>query len=134
MANSIYDAAREEFLTAGNSWASDHRVILVDHGTDTPSVSADDFLDDITGGAIVATSGALQSPTSADGIADADDITISAVSGATVESLNFYQHTGTASTSLLVLYVDTATGLVYTPNGSDVNLLFDSGTNRIFKL
>jgi len=134
MANALFTAALASFLTAGNSWASDHRFVLVDEGTDTPVPATDDFLDDIAAGARVAVSGALQNPTSTGGVADADDITISAVTGATVESLVCYQHTGTDSTSELVLYIDTATGLTYTPNGSDVNLIFDSGANKIFKL
>lgn len=134
MANTLYDSGREGFLLANNDWDSDHRIVLVDHGTDTPVPATDDFLDDITAGARVAVSTALQNPTGTAGTADADDITISSVSGATVESLNIYQHTGTDSTSDLVVFIDTATGLPFTPNGGNLNVTFDSGANRIFTL
>jgi len=44
-----------------------------------------------------------------------------------------YQHTG-AESALLLLLIDTATGLPCTPNGGDITLSFDNGANKIFKL
>ncbi len=134
MANSLFSAGRAGFLLGDNDWDSDHRIVCVDEGTDTPVPATDDFLDDIAGGARVAVSTTLQNPTGVGGTADADDITISSVSGATVESLVIYQHTGTDGTSDLVVYIDTATGLPFTPNGGNLNITFDSGSNRIFTL
>jgi hypothetical protein len=135
MANALYDKGREGFLDGSIDWdTNDIRVILVDTGTYTVNLSTHDFLDDVPGGARVATSGALSGKTVAAGVADANDVTFSAVTGATVEAIVIYQHTGVESTSRLIAYIDTATGLPLTPNGGDVTVQWDSGANKIFKL
>jgi hypothetical protein len=135
MANALFDKGREGFLDGSIDWdTNDIRLILVDHGTDTPNVSTDDNLDDIGAGARVATSNSLDSPTVTNGVADAADEVLSAVSGATVESIVIYKHTGTESTSRLIAYIDSATGLALTPNGGDVTIAWDNGANKIFKL
>jgi hypothetical protein len=134
MANSLYDAGREGFLNATNDWDSDHRVILHDDADDTVNLATDNFLDDVAAAARVAVSGALASPTSTAGVADAADITLNTVTGDPFERLVIYQHTGTESTSDLVASIDTATGLPTTPNGGNITIVWDSGANRIFKL
>nr|WP_201787713.1 hypothetical protein [Mycobacteroides immunogenum] len=60
--------------------------------------------------------------------------TFSAVSGASVEAMVIYKDTGTVGTSPLIAYIDTATGLPVSPNGGDINIAWDTGTNKIFKL
>jgi hypothetical protein len=134
MANALYDKGREGFLGGDIDWdANNIKLVLTDHGADTPNVSTDDFLDDISAGTI-ATSGNFASKTKTNGVADADDITLTAVSGASCESINIYKDTGSAATSNLIAYIDTATGLPVTPNGGDIIIQWDSGSNRIFKL
>jgi type IV secretory pathway VirB2 component (pilin) len=86
------------------------------------------------GPAIVATSGNLASKTSTNGVADAADITFTAVTGDVSEALVIYKDTGVAATSPLLAFIDTATGLPVTPNGGNINVVFDNGTNKIFKL
>lgn len=136
MANGLYDAARAAFLNADIDWTNDDiRAILIDTASYTVNLSTHDFLDDIPGGARVATSSALSGKTSAAGVADANDVTFSAVSGATVEAVVIYKHTGTESTSNLIAYMDTGmTGLPVTPNGGDITVQWANTTNRIFKL
>lgn len=133
-ANALYDAGREGFLAGNNDWDSDHRVILHDDADDTVNLTTDDFLNDVVAGARVAVSGALGSPTTTAGVADAADVTLSSVTGDVSERLIIYQHTGTESTSDLVVSIDTATGLPVTPNGGNIGITWDSGANRIFKL
>lgn len=135
MANALYDKGREGFLDGSIDWdTNDIRVILVDTGTYSVNLGTHDFLDDIPGGARVATSSSLSGKTVTAGVADANDVTFTAVTGSTVEAIVIYQHTGVESTSRLIAYIDTATGLPLTPNGGDVTIQWDSGTNRIFKL
>lgn len=137
MANAIHDAARELFLTGGLDWLTDDiKVALVRDYTASPTTH--DFLDDVTGGGggtIVATSANLASKTATAGVADAADFTFSSVSaGDPCEHLVIYQDTGVASTSPIIASIDTATGLPITPNGGDIEVTFDSGSNKIFKL
>lgn len=135
MANALFDSGREGFLAGNLDWDADTiKDILVDHGTDTPAPTTDDNLDDIFAGARVATSGAFTSKTTTDGVADAADVTHSAVSGATIESIVIYKDSGVESTSTLIAFIDTATGLPATPNGGDITVQWDSGSNKIFKL
>lgn len=136
MANALYDKGREGFLDGSIDWDThDIRAILVDSGAYTVNLSTHDNLDDIAGGARIAVSSALTTKTVTNGVADADDVTFSAVAGTTsVEAIVLYKHTGTESTSRLIAYMDTGTGLPFTTNGGDVIVSWDSGSNRIFKL
>ena len=100
----------------------DIRIVLYDEGADALNL-ADQDLADIIAGARIAVSAAVGSPTVgtvAVGVFDHADITFTAVSGASVESLVYYKHTGTDSTSPLIMNIDSATGLPVTPNGGDI--------------
>lgn len=135
MANALYDAGREAFLNGDIDWTSDDiRVILVDTADYTVNLTTHSALDDIDAGARVAVSDALTGKTSTAGVADAADVTFSSVTGDQSEALVIYKHTGTESTSLLIAYIDTATGLPVTPNGGNITVAWDNGTNKIFKL
>ena len=137
MANALFDAARATFLGNGTriDWDADTiKLLLVDEGTDLPSVSADDFLDDITAGARIATSAAFAGKTTTAGVADANDVTLTAVSGASVESIVIFKDSGVEATSDLIAYINVATGLPFTPSGGDVTIQWDNGANKIFKL
>lgn len=134
MTNALYDKGREGFLDGSIDWDTNTiKLVLTDHGADTPVPATDANLSDISGGT-VATSPTMTSPTVTAGVADMADTTLTAVTGASVESVNIYKDTGTSSTSRLIAYIDTATGLPLTPNGGDVTIVWDSGSNRIFKL
>ena len=82
MANALYDKGREGFLDGSIDWDTDNiKVVLVDAADYTVNLTADDFLDDIAVGGRAATSANLTSKTVAAGVADAADVTFSAVSG-----------------------------------------------------
>jgi hypothetical protein len=136
LASVLYNTFKQALLesTGPNLDTADIRLILVDTGAYTFS-SAHDFLDDVPGGARIAVSGALQNTTTASGVFDADDITISAVSGATTEAVVIYCHDGGSDAARrLIAYVDSGTGINLTPNGSDVDVVFNSGASKIFAL
>lgn len=133
MANTLYDLGREAFLNADIDWTADNiKCSLIDTGTYTFS-QAHQFYSSITG-VVGTTSANFSSKTSTSGVADAGDITFTAVSGATIEAIVIYKDTGVAGTSPLIAYIDTATGLPCTPNGGNITVAWDSGANRIFKL
>lgn len=135
MANALYDTGRAAFLNAGVNWTSDNiKCLLVDNADYTVNLSTHDFKDDVTGAGIVATSSNFASKTTTAGVADAADITFTAVTGDPSESIVIYKDSGVAGTSQLIAYIDTATGLPVTPNGGDIQIVWDSGANKIFKL
>lgn len=122
MANALYTLGKQNLLDKKFDLNTDDlRVVLTDHTGDTPNVATDDALDDISAGT-VATSTTLDSPTITNGTYDAANETITAVSGATVESLTIYLHTGTPATSFLLVYIDTGSNIPLTPNGGDVTI------------
>lgn len=135
MANALYEKGREGFLDGSIDWdTNDIRLIFIDEADDTIDLNVDDNLDDRAVASRVATSGAFAGKTVTNGVADADDVTVTSVTGDQFESIDIYKHTGVESTSRLICNIDTATGLPATPSGGDIVVRWDSGANRIFKL
>lgn len=136
MANALYDLGREGFLDGSIDWDTDDiRAALVDTGAYTVDLANHKFLSSVASGARIATLGAgMSGKTVAAGVANASSITFSAVTGASIEAIVIYKHTGSDATARLIAYIDTATGLPLTPNGGDVTVQWDSGANKIFKL
>lgn len=135
MANTLYDYCRQRFLESNINWMTDTvKVILVDFGGYTPQTSTHQYLSDISSSARIAGPVTMTSKATTGGAADAADCTFSAVSGASIEAIVIYKDTGTESTSPLIAIIDTATGLPITPNGGDIIVTWDNGTNKIFKV
>ncbi len=135
MANPLFDKARQRFLEGQFNWNTDTiKAVLVDTGTYTVNLSAHEFLSDIGTGARISTSGAFTGKATTGGAADANDVTFTSVTGASIEAIVLYKDTGTDSTSPLIAFIDTATGLPITPNGGDIIVTWDNGPNKIFKL
>ncbi len=135
MANALYDTGRNAFLTGDIAYLTDDiRVILIDAALYTVNLAVDDFLSDIASGARVGPITGLGGKTAVDGVADANDHTFLLVTGASVEAVVLYKHTGTESTSQLIAYIDTAVGLPVTPSGGDIIVQWDAAADKIFKL
>lgn len=136
MANALYDTGRASFLNGGVNWGSDNiKAVLVKVTSGyTVNLATDAFFSTIVAGNRIAISGNLASKTTTAGVADAADVTFSAVSGAAAGAVVIYKDTGTDTASQLIAYIDTATGLPVTPNGGDITISWDNGANRIFKL
>lgn len=135
MANALYDKGRQKFLEGAIAWLTDDiKFVLVDLADYTPNLATHEFLSDIPSGARVATTANLAGKTSTNGVADANDPAFIGVAGDQSEAIVGFKDTGSAATSPLICYIDTATGLPVTPNSADINVQFDNGSNKIFKL
>jgi hypothetical protein len=135
MANTLYEKGRQKFLEGGIAWLTDNiKCVLVDVADYTVNLGSHEFISDVPGAAIVATSANFSGKTSTAGVADANDITFTSVSGDQSEALIIYKDTGVASTSPLIAYIDTANGLPFTPVGGDISIQWDNGSNKIFRL
>lgn len=136
MANALFDAYREDCLdsSAPDLTSVTITAIGVDHADDTPAPATDDFLDDILAGARVGSWTPFASKTITAGTFDAADITDTAQSGDQYESIVIYNDSGVESTSNLIAFIDTATGLPFTPSGGDVTIAWDDGADKIFTL
>ncbi len=135
MANALFDKGREGFLNADIDWlVDDIRGVLVDVQDYTVDLALHQFLSSVPVAGRVSTSGPLTSKTSTAGVADAADVTLTAVTGDVSEALVIFKFTGVDATANLIAYIDTATGLPVTPNTGNIVIQWDNGANRIFKL
>lgn len=134
MANQLYVTAKKAFLDGDIDLLSDTiKAVLVDTGVYTVDINAHDFYNDL-GASIVGANVSLSGKSTTGGVFDAGDITFTTVSGSTVEAIVLYKDTGTAATSQLIAYIDTATGLPLTPNGGDITITWSNGSNKIFAI
>lgn len=135
MANQLYDAGREGFLTGQIDWSTNTiRAVLVDTTKYTVSISGHSWLADISADARVATSAPFTLKTTAAGVAGAANSTFTGVSGPVCNALVIYRDTGTASTSRLIAYITSAVGLPVMPDGGNITIAWDTGANKIFRL
>jgi hypothetical protein len=135
MASALYDLARKAFLDGVIAMLTDNiKAVLVDSADYTLNLATHQYLSDIPSAGRVATSGNLANKTTTAGVFDADDITITGVSGDQFEYIVLYKDTGTASTSPLIACIDTATGLPCTPNSGDITLSWSNEAACIFRL
>ena len=133
MANALYPKAKEAFLNADIDLATDTiSIALIDTGNYSYSATHQ-YRSDISDNAVISTA-TLANKTTANGVFDADDATFTSVTGANCEALVIFQNTGNQSTSRLIAFIDSATGLPILPNGGDITVAFSSGSNRIFAL
>jgi len=146
MANALYDPGREGFLLGEIDF--DTAVIKVAAvrltAAGSPVFTASQkFVSDLTAThTITGTPVALSSKTGTSGVADAADIVFTALTG-TAQShvLVVYQSSAVtggadvaATAQRLIGWIDTGTNIPFTPNGGDVNVAWDNGANKIWKL
>lgn len=132
MANAIYPLYKQS-LVAGDANADlDNNTVtdgpfvaLVDTGVYTYS-AAHQFYSSLSG--IVGTDQRIATPTVVNGTFDGDNLTFTAVTGASVEALVIYRKNAGANTTWrLVAYIDTGvTGLPVTPNGGDITVTWNA--------
>lgn len=133
MANVLYDNGREGILDRTIDMTADIRCMLV---LSTYSFSAaHEFLADL-GVVDNGRGAALASKTYTSGVFDAADSTLTATAAAASKGVVLFVHTGSDATARVIAYLDTPTsGLPFTPSaGQPVNLVWDNGANKIFKL
>ncbi len=120
--SNVVSNSYKQYLAA--SWLTDNiKLVLLSSAYVYSSAHAN--LSDIAAG-IVATSGNLAGKSNANGLLDANNLTFTALTGATVTQLWIYRDTGVAGTSTLEIYIDTGVNLPFTPDGTDRTLEWPS--------
>lgn len=140
MPNILTDSGRAAFLAGSQAWLAasvpgTHVPYIVGSMGVTPAGIV--FLSDIPAAVWRARGTYLANKTVASGIADADDTIVAAVGSAgsaTAVYVVLVNETAASNTSLVTAVIDTATGMPFLPNGGDVQIVWDAGANRIFKL
>ena len=110
------------FATGTLSWPqAEVAVALIGTQYYRPNFPTDLFLSHIPPQAIIA-AGTLSGKTAALGVLDANDVTITSVPAMSCDALVIYRNTGTAASSELIAFMDTAVGLPVNPLGGDVHI------------
>lgn len=140
MANSLFDKGREGFLSASFGWrAGSVPATWVPYiiGSFNVDLTTNTFLSDIPVAVWRARGTYLTNKGVAAGVASAANtllVAVGSAGSATAAAIVIVNETGASQSSLLGVWIDTATGLPFLPNGGDVQINFDTGANCIFKL
>ena len=126
MASQLYPKGAENILEGNAQFGTHNFKVLFYSGSFN---SAHEFHSDLTGGSIIATSGNLASVVATNGVVNANDITITAVTGSAFTHVILFRDTGTSATSPLIAIFDVAS---FTPTGGDVNVVFH--TSGLFSI
>lgn len=141
MADGLFDQGRAGFMNAEID--ADTAVIKVSLVRGYTFSNTHKFVADAeTAGAVRVATQTLASVTTTNGILNAANVVFPAVTaGAAITSILIYQSSAVTggsdvatSAMRLIAYIDSATGLPVTPNGGSINLNWDTGANKIFKL
>lgn len=135
MSNQLFNFGREGFLDGSFNWASNNIKVMLVKSTYTFD-NTDEFVNDMTPGSNDnGRTANLGSKTETAGVADAADTSLTATAASACNALIIFYDTGSDATARLIAYIDTATGLPFTPAASGtVNIAWDNGANKIFKL
>lgn len=122
MANQLYPKGAAHILGASTKvdLVADTIKVLFYSGSYSGS---HEFVSDLTGASIIARSGALSGKTVTSGVFDANDITVSSVTGSAFTHVILYKDTGADGTSPLIAFYDVSS---FTPSGGNVNVVFNA--------
>jgi hypothetical protein len=122
VANQLYPKGAAHMLGAATQvdFVSDNIVVIF---YSSGFNSAHEFISDLTGGSIIARSGNLAGKVVANGVFDANDITVTSVSGSAFAHVILAKDSGTDSSSPLVAHYDVTT---FTPSGGDITVVFNA--------
>lgn len=125
MASQLYPKGKAHILglsTKVDLVADTIKAMLV-HSATTAYGSSNEFVGDLTAGGIVARSGALAGKTVTSGTFDANDVTLTAVTGSSVDAVVVYKDTGADASSPVIGWFDVSS---LTPNGSDITIVWNA--------
>ena len=136
MSNVLFSKGREGILDRTIDMTGDVRAMLVRSAYTFDD--ADEDLADVEAGGTKdnGRTAALGTKTYTAGVFNAANTSVVALAAVASNAIILFQHTGVDATARLIAYIDTpASGLPCTPAvGQTVNINWDAGANKIFKL
>ena len=144
MANGFYTGGIKHFARGNVVWlasgGSTIKTALIDTADYTVNLATHEFLNPAFGNPPSNTtgyeevSGAMTLIDAADdGVVDGNNVTFTGTSGDACEGILVFKDTGTATTSPVLFWWDSASGLPVTLGG-DVTVVWDDGANKIAKI
>ena len=141
MSNSLYNIGRQRLLKGQMNWesAGTIKAVLLDinagAGYTFSAAHANMSSTNIPAACRIAEIALIGCSATSEGAANADDPTFPAVPvGSPLDAVLIYQYNGADDTlNYPIAYLDSMTGLPFTPNGGDIIVVWDNGTNKIFR-
>lgn len=136
MANFIFTKCKEALLTGNIDFLSDSIKVLAVNNSYIPSQNEDQFVSDIESSSIVFRSNSLSGKTVLQGKLDASDLQVGNYNGSAFHAIIMYLDTGNDTTSRLIFYVDTATGLPFEGVNAEANvtIIWNDNSTKIISL
>jgi len=136
VANFIYGKAKQSLLNGEFNISSDSLKVLLVTDSYVPNENVDQFVSNISSSYIKQRTSSLANVTNTLGTIDANDITVVQYSGLAFKALVIYKDSGTDSTSRLLAYIDTATGIPFLGINAvtDITINWSNGSNKIISL
>jgi hypothetical protein len=135
MTSQLFSWGRQGFLEGSIDWDTDDVRVMLVKSTYTFDDN-DEFVSDTTPASNDnGRSAALGTKSVTGGVADAADTTLVATAAVQCNALIVYKYNASDTAARLICYIDSATGLPFTPAASQtVSISWDNGANKIFKL
>jgi hypothetical protein len=136
VANFIYGKAKQSLLNGEFNISSDSLKVLLVTDSYVPNQNADQFVSNISSSYIKQRTSSLTNVTNILGVIDADDVLVASYSGLPFKALVIYKDSGTDSTSRLLAYIDTATGIPFSGINAvtDITINWSNGSSKIISL
>lgn len=133
MASAVYPLAKQAFLSGGINLTSDDIRVMLVKSTYTYS-AAHQYVSDISTNDN-GRSAALSGKSVTNGVFNASNTTLTATAASASNALVVYKYNAADASAQLIAYIDTGTGLPFTPSASQtVSITWDTGANKIFAL
>lgn len=133
MANVLYPKFKENLLSGKINMPTDSIKVALISSNYSYSTSHENV--GSIAAYIVNTPQTLENISITNGVVTADNVLFETVTGVIVDAVVLYVDSGVAATSYLIAYINESdVGLPLTPNGGDVEVRWDIGDNKIFKL
>jgi hypothetical protein len=136
MSNFIFTKCKNSLLTGSINFSSNSIKVLAVNSNYNPSQDEDEFVSDIEPSSIVFRSNSLSGKTISQGRLDANDLQIDNYNGSAIDAIVMYVDSGNDSTSRLISYIDTSTGLPFEGVNAQagVTIIWNDNSTKIISL
>lgn len=121
MANFVYTKAKEAILNGEINFSANNFKLLFANSSYSPNQNLHKFVSDIGSSSIVYRSNSISNISNVNGVIDADDVTFTIEANTSFNSIILFQDEGSDQQSLLIMYIDTASGLPYQGSSTSVS-------------
>lgn len=137
MANFLYKKAKQSILNAEVNFTSNNlKLLIIDKTYYTPDENTDQYVSDIPANAIKKRSNNIQNVTNSLGVIDANDISIADYNGGFFDAIVMYVDAGSDSTSKLIFFIDSSSGLPFDVSNSitPITIIWSDLSNKILSI